>query len=277
VDLTFQSIVHPTDFSDMSNKAFVHALRIALASKCKLYLLHVAEPNEENKDIAFLNVQRILNQWGIVDENDPPLAVANKLGLHVENVRLSQQNPAKGILSFLNQHVCDLIVLATHGRDGLEHWLKGSIAETVFSFSTISTLFIPPSANGFVSQVSGDFKLSRILVPIDHSPSPDRAIDAARHFGKLLTGADVTIHLLHVGNSAPALHNVSFDSAHTPPVMLRSGNVVQTIIDTAIEFEVDLICMATAGHHIFLDALRGSTTERVLRHAPCPLLAISAV
>jgi nucleotide-binding universal stress UspA family protein len=33
--------------------------------------------------------------------------------------------------------------------------------------------------------------------------------------------------------------------------------------------------MTTEGHHGFMDALRGSTTERVLRAARCPLLAVS--
>jgi nucleotide-binding universal stress UspA family protein len=32
--------------------------------------------------------------------------------------------------------------------------------------------------------------------------------------------------------------------------------------------------MSTAGHHSFLDALRGSTTERVLRQLSCPLLTV---
>jgi nucleotide-binding universal stress UspA family protein len=53
-----------------------------------------------------------------------------------------------------------------------------------------------------------------------------------------------------------------------PPILLKSGNVVQSIIDTAIEFEVDLIAMPTAGHRGVFDMLRGSTTERVIRHAP---------
>jgi nucleotide-binding universal stress UspA family protein len=58
--------------------------------------------------------------------------------------------------------------------------------------------------------------------------------------------------------------------------MLRAGNVVGSVIDAAIEFDVDLIGMPTAGHHGILDALRGSTTERVIRHAPCPVLALPA-
>jgi nucleotide-binding universal stress UspA family protein len=51
---------------------------------------------------------------------------------------------------------------------------------------------------------------------------------------------------------------------------------VKSIVDAAIEFDVDFIGMPTAGHHGVLDALRGSTTERVIRHAPCPVFALSA-
>jgi nucleotide-binding universal stress UspA family protein len=50
--------------------------------------------------------------------------------------------------------------------------------------------------------------------------------------------------------------------------------VVETIVETAADWQADLIGMPTAGHDGFLDALRGSTTERVLRQAPCPLLAV---
>jgi nucleotide-binding universal stress UspA family protein len=161
-------------------------------------------------------------------------------------------------------------VLATHGRDGLDHWLKGSVAETVFRRSAVPTLFIPPSARGFVDQVTGDFRLRRVLVPVDHSPMPYRAIEAARQFPKRLTGADITMHLLHIGSSPPRLDE-SKDQ-----IVFRHGNVVQSILDVATEYDVDFICMPTAGQHGVLDALRGSTTQRVLRHAPCPLLAISA-
>jgi nucleotide-binding universal stress UspA family protein len=49
---------------------------------------------------------------------------------------------------------------------------------------------------------------------------------------------------------------------------------VDSIIEAAGDWQPDLIGMPTAGHHGFLDALRGSTTERVLRRAPCPLLVV---
>jgi nucleotide-binding universal stress UspA family protein len=49
---------------------------------------------------------------------------------------------------------------------------------------------------------------------------------------------------------------------------------VQSIVDAALEYDVDLIGMPTAGRHGLFDALRGSTTERVIRHAPCLVFAI---
>jgi|SRR5215831_11330507 len=271
-----RSVVHPTDFSDLSGKAFAHALRIALSAKSTLHLLHVAELDGGRDDGAFPHVRRLLAQWGLIEEDASASTLDDRLGIRVVNTILDRQDIVRGIIGFLDRHPADLMVLATHGRDGLEHWLKGSVAEAVFRRATIPTLFIAPGTRGFVSQVSGDISLQRVLVPVDHAPAPERAIEATRSLARHLTGEDATMHLLHVGTTAPVLDAVSADDLDRPPILLRSGNVVQSIIDAAIEFEIDMIGMPTAGHHGVLDALRGSTTERVLRHAPCPLLAISA-
>jgi nucleotide-binding universal stress UspA family protein len=54
-----------------------------------------------------------------------------------------------------------------------------------------------------------------------------------------------------------------------------SGDPAPALIAAMRDWNPDLVVMATEGHHGFMDALRGSTTERVLRAAPCPLLAVS--
>ncbi len=272
---SIRSIVHPTDFSDLSAAAFVHALRIALAGRSKLHLLHVSQ-YDAAEALAFPHARRLLVQWGLTQAADPPWVVASKLGIEVDNIRLALQEPARAIVDFLREQRSDLVVLATHGRDGVEHWLKGSVAEAVFRRSALPTLFIAPGARGFVDPVSGDVRLKRVLVPVDFSPPPGPALAVVRRFCALMTGAKVALDVLHVGDKVPPLHAGSTTARSLPPVMLRSGNVVQTIVDTAIELDVDLVCMPTAGHHGVLDALRGSTTERVIRHAPCPVLALSA-
>ena len=85
------------------------------------------------------------------------------------------------------------------------------------------------------------------------------------------------MHLLHVGHTIPPFPAELSEGTPLPPVILRSGNVVDAIVNAAIEFDIDLIGMPTAGHHGVLDALRGSTTERVIRHAPCPVLAVPVI
>jgi len=271
---SIRSIVHPTDFSDLSAAAFAHALRIALAARCRLHLLHVSQ-YDAAEALAFPHAQRLLAQWGLSDEGDPPWVVASKLGIEVDNIRLKLQEPTRAIVDFLNEHESDLVVLATHGRDGIAHWLQGSVAEAALRRAAIPTLFIAPGSRGFVDQVSGDVKLRRAFVPVDFSPPADLTVEIVQRFGRALTGDHVAVDLLHVGEKPPPVRTFSASAPALPPVILRSGHVVDSIVEAAIEFEADIIAMPTAGHHGVLDALRGSTTERVIRHAPCPVLALS--
>ena len=267
---SIRTIFHPTDFSDLSGAAFAHALRIALAARGKLQLLHVAKP-DASAALAFPNVQRLLVQWGLSEEDDSQSDALAKLGLEVDNISLKGQDPAQSIVHFLWEYPNDLVVIATHGRDGADHWLSGSVSEDVFGRVAIPTLFVTQGARGFVSQVSGDVRLRRVLVPIDYSRAPSQAIEVIQQFGAFLTGKDILIYLIHVGNSAPPV-NVAVHAS--PSIILRSGDVVKSIVEAAIEYDADLIGMPTAGRHGVLDALRGSTTQRVVRHAPCPVFAV---
>jgi nucleotide-binding universal stress UspA family protein len=269
---SIRSIVHPTDFSHLSSAAFAHALRIAIAAHSKLQALHV-DQSQEDGNAGFPHMKRMLVQWGLLQEDDSPVAVFSKLALVWQNVTLDQQDPAPGIVRFLDENFCDLVVLATHGREGLDRWLAGSVAGAVFRQSSIPTLFVPRGARGFVDQVSGEIRLRRVLIPVDHAPVPARAIETARGFAMLLTGTEAAMQLVHVGRIAPAVRS----AARAAHITIRYGNTVQTVLAAATEYDADLICMPTAGRHGVIDALRGSTTERVIRQAPCPVLAVPAL
>jgi nucleotide-binding universal stress UspA family protein len=56
----------------------------------------------------------------------------------------------------------------------------------------------------------------------------------------------------------------------------QKGDITQVILQTARGMEADLIVMSTEGRQGFLDALRGSNSEQVLRQCACPLLTIPA-
>lgn len=273
--LPLRSIVHPTDFSDASAQAFVHALRIALNAKCALTLVHVAAGAATVEWTSFPHIRIALAGWGLAKETDMPAAVAAKLGVTIAKVELEAQSAVGGVLKFLDQNPADLIVLATEGREGVARWLRGSAAEKLARHARTPTLFVPENTRSFVDPLRGEVHLKRVLIPVDREPAPAAAVNTIMGFAHMLAGPDVEERLLHVGGNPPELqhHRAPHRQA---PVALRKGDVVQAILDAAADWPPDLIGMATAGHHGFLDALRGSTTERVLRRSPCPLLAVPA-
>jgi nucleotide-binding universal stress UspA family protein len=270
---TERTIVHPTDFSDLSADAFAHALRVALAMKSRLYLVHIAGGDHGPYE-WFPHVRETLVRWGMLENGAPQSAVEPKLGIKVVKVALEPQDELRGLLRFLDRHPSDLIVLATHGRDGLAHWLRGSVAEDLSREARVPTLFVAPGAHGFVEQATGRTHLRRVLVPVDHTPHPAPALGRIHDFLRTIDAHDATFDLVHVGSNPPHVRRTSDGAAL--PVHVSRGSVVDAILQTAIERKADLIAMPTAGHHGFLDAVRGSTTERVLRQAPCPVLAIPA-
>jgi nucleotide-binding universal stress UspA family protein len=87
----------------------------------------------------------------------------------------------------------------------------------------------------------------------------------------------VAITLLHVGTADDAPEIAAADGPQwTFTRVVREGEPVEQILSAADDVQADLIVMPTAGHTGVFDALRGSTTERVLRRTPCPLLAVPA-
>jgi nucleotide-binding universal stress UspA family protein len=270
-----RSIVHPTDFSDASAGAFARALKIALTAKATLAILHVASDAAAPEWGAFPRIRHTFARWGLMGENEPIPAIEAKLGIAVRKVEIMPQSTADGILRFLAEHPADMMVLATEARQGVARWLHGSVAEALARHAKMPALFVPAKANGFVDVRRGEVRLRHVVIPVDHHPEPDAAVPAIMEFAQLMAGMQAEEHLLHIGSTAPAVQRRD-EPLRRLPVALRAGDAVDGIISAANEGPAGLIGMPTAGHHGVLDALRGSTTERVLRQAPCPLLAVPA-
>jgi nucleotide-binding universal stress UspA family protein len=114
-----------------------------------------------------------------------------------------------------------------------------------------------------------------VLLPVDHQPSPESAVLATRRASELLGVDPVTASLLHIGQNAPPVCTPPGNSC-TWRSERRDGNVVKEILAAAEHQQAGLVVMATAGREGPLEALLGSTTERVLRRLRCPLLAVPA-
>jgi nucleotide-binding universal stress UspA family protein len=256
--------------------AFHHALKIATAARARLEILHAEARDIDNASWAeYPEVRHTLERWGLLDSESGRGAVAAKLGIKVKKMLSRGGDPVEAIARHAAEDHADMIVLATHGRTGLPRWLKGSIAESAARRAWAMTLFVPRDARGFIAAETGAARLERILVPVDMSPRPEPALEAAAALTGLLGAANAECHLLHVGAAGDAPSVLVPAGLGRPPVLLaREGNVVDAILGAADDIGADLIVMSTHGRHGFLDAVRGSTTEQVLRRAPCPLLAV---
>jgi nucleotide-binding universal stress UspA family protein len=198
-----------------------------------------------------------------------------QLGVDVAKVIARENDPVQAVLGYLERHGADLIVLATHHHGGPGDWLHKPVSEPLARKSGQMTLFVPAGTRGFVSLEDGSVSLRNILIPIATTPRPQPAVSAAARVVNLWKPDAGVFTLLHVGQQGRT------PAVATPDVpgwqwqkLTMSGDVIDVILESARRTNADLIVMSTDGRNGFLDALRGSHSERVLRHAPCPLLAV---
>jgi len=272
------SVLHPTDFSDASNRAFAHALAISLIRQTKLTILHVGKAlgGDVNWD-DFPQVRNTLERWKLLDPDSPRSAVFDELGVRVSKHVERRLNPIRATRKFLEDRPHDLVVLATEGSNSRPDWLHRSDAEAIAKGSGAMTLFVPSRASrGIVSLEDGDLNLKNILVPIDEKISGVAAIEFARRAAEIIGDGDVSITIFHVGGQMPPIPELAEGSDWAWQTRLGHGEPVESILTAADKLEANLIVMTTNGRDTLDQALLGSTTERTLRKANCPVLAVPA-
>jgi nucleotide-binding universal stress UspA family protein len=268
-----ESIFHPSDFSAASEVAFAHALKIALVARAKLTVLHVKENSATGWE-DFPGVRETLERWKLIPRRSPKSAVG-QLGIEVEKVIASSKDPVRACLGFLEKHPGDLIVLAVHQHEGHMRWLDKSVGKPIAREAGQMTLFTPHGVEGFVSRQDGSISLRNILIPVTSKPRPQPSVEAAARLLRSLQLPAGIVTLLHVGPAveAPSVR-LPGDTDWTWNSVAQVGEPADIILQTATELRADLIVMTTGGRDGFLDGLRGSTSERVLRKARCPVATL---
>jgi nucleotide-binding universal stress UspA family protein len=139
---TIHNILHPTDFSPVSQAAFHVACSLALAQQARLVLLHVLEPS------ATVYLGGVLipgpgEEVALARKKLEDLA-AQAPGI-LTTLVLTAGDTARDILRTAGEQHCDLIVMGTHGRSGLLRVLLGSVAEEVLRHSPYPVLTVKAS------------------------------------------------------------------------------------------------------------------------------------
>lgn len=273
--LAIDSILHASDFSAASQRAFEHALKLALACRAELLIAHVDPPGDDSSWLEYPGVRRTLQRWGVMGPQASEGDVA-RLGLTVEKVQLAGDNPVDELLNLLDDYPVDFAVLARHPRPWWQRWRRPEVALPVARRSQTATLFVPEGCAGFVAEEDGAVRLARVLAPIDHSPDPQWVVSISAGFLQALGCKMATIDLVHVGDAGRAPHvQLPQQPGWTWRTQAVQGDVIERLTHVAEELRPDLVVLGTAGRRGLLDALRGSTSERLIHALSCPVLAAS--
>ncbi|MBB4845482.1 nucleotide-binding universal stress UspA family protein [Paucibacter oligotrophus] len=142
----FKRILVPTDGSEISAKALNTAIGLARVHSAKLYALSVKEPFpysavsemqptppqeffDAQERIASARVKLVLDQ-------------ATEAGVACEGFTVEALHAWEAIIETANNHQCDLVVMASHGRRGVQALLLGSETQKVLTHCTIPVLVV---------------------------------------------------------------------------------------------------------------------------------------
>jgi nucleotide-binding universal stress UspA family protein len=283
-DFALRDVLVPTDLSDEADRALEHGRLLSERFGARMTLYHAVEvPDPSFAHWAFAHGHEV---WCLAArEAEKALRFrAERLGVPTEVAVERTSSAHRSLVERIKTTRPDLTVMATHARRGLSHLLLGSVTEKVLQQVHRPVLCIRATEH------EGTLPYRRILVPTDLSllsrlPFPLGAA-LARAFGAEVLGLHVVpvatfATLSGVPETRPTVipseaHLWKFfqqDFEGLPvTAQVHSGPVWERIVHVARVEKADLIVMSTRGHDSLADRLLGSNTERVVRHAPCPVL-----
>jgi nucleotide-binding universal stress UspA family protein len=141
----FKHILIATDGSELAERAATEGLELAKVLKAKVTAVTATEPwvavvagdaalGFPHKEYDEASAKAAAAILGRITEKAKAAEIACK------TVHMRDQFPAEGIVAAANEHGCDLIVMASHGRRGLAKVLLGSVAARVLAFSPTPVL-----------------------------------------------------------------------------------------------------------------------------------------
>jgi nucleotide-binding universal stress UspA family protein len=296
--VNFDNILCATDLSDLSTIAISSGVALAKEFNAKLFVCHIVDlsttaaygdiifaPLElQNKTIGYTHEQlkRMMQDQTIEWE---PLVTAG--------------HPPDEISKFVAMHQIDLVVSATHGRSGLKRVFLGSVTERLMRILPCPVLIVRSFEDVDAGLEGFSLGFKKILVGCDFSTYSELAFQYGL---SLAQDFESELHLVHVietpgykdivkpgaGSGVTpekTLYNQLSDKLSKmvpeesalwcrPKTILLAGRPYEEIIKYALLNSIDLIILGIRGRNLIEVLMTGSTTDRVSRQGPCPVLSI---
>jgi len=292
-----RNVLCPVDRSDISRRAMIFAGHLAEWYDARLRLMEVVSVPLPPLSMGPVAVHGLTldTRRAILDELDRFAEPARAFGVPI-HVTVEEGDIVTAILEEAKALPADLLVLGTHGRGGFERFALGSVAEKILRKARCPVLTVPP---GDRAQLPSEAPFKTILCAVDFSAASLKGVEYAL---SLAQEADARLIVTHVidwpdeANMAASLADALVetrreleeekrrqlslivpDDARTwcrPEERLLIGAPAHEIVKLAHETSAEVIVMGVHGRSGIDIALFGSTTQRVVRDAPCPVLTV---
>ena len=260
-----------TDGSPESQGAVAEALALARLCGSRVHIVQVLEIIPEFEAVAPDLMVRLEEE--VRTQLKALKAEADKMAVALE-VRVRRSvSVFSAILEEAGEIKPAMIIMGRYGRTGLARLLMGSVTARVIGYSAVNVLVVPRQAI---------LAFRRILVASDGSPYSlaawEVALSMAKKAGSALFGVSVVQENEDLKLAEEIVHQMRV-AANREGVPLQ-GLVPQgqqaddAIVQAALKNEVDLIILGSHGRTGLARLLMGSVTERVIGHAPQPVLVV---
>jgi nucleotide-binding universal stress UspA family protein len=282
------------DFSTFTDTIFSYSVALCKKYDAKLFLVHVTtdlnrllEHSETALDVEALQEENIRYAQERLEERVKGLPIKNE-------IIISQGTPADIISRFAAEQQTDMVITATHGKAGFKRILLGSVTEKLIKTLDCPLLVLPLQEHDLIPPAAIEIKLKKILVGCDFSPDSKLAFDYGL---SLAQEFQAELHLSHV--IKPSLYRNEREGINqlrdrlekkldgmvpedcrdwcTAKTALLDGEPYIALMDYAKEQEMDMIVLGIRGHTLWEKLLVGSTTDRLIRHSPLPVLAVRQI
>lgn len=168
-----------------------------------------------------------------------------------------------------------LLVIGTHGREGLDRALLGSLAEGIVRAARVPVLTVRES--------KAPLRLARVLAPWNGRPYATRAL---RHAQALARDLGAELRVLHVVPKGTSIESAAPGLGRRLESLLgrggrgrwsarvRVGDARRHIVREANSGRYGLVVLSAHRRPFSTDVVLGSTVERVLRHSRVPVLSV---
>jgi nucleotide-binding universal stress UspA family protein len=286
--INIKKILCPVDFFPASDAAVNYAAGLAATYDAAVHLLHVVTPVAAGTYEYALDTTDIMRsiEKRSMDEMNELLARIKRAGITAE-AALRVGDVYQEIKAAIDDVSPDLIVMGTHGRRGVERWFLGSTTEKLLRHSPVPLVTISAASEKSWNEP----RFQKILVTTDFSEGMP---DALAYAFSVAQENESQVELLHIirdmsadlsGNYRDSLINgVRKQLEDLVPAEASNWCNIVTRVDIGVPYRIilrtiederpDLLVMNIHGKGMLDRALLGSTAERVVRAASCPVMMI---